>query len=390
VYDAVVIGGGLAGCAAARGLALRGHSVLLLESERYPVHKVCGEFLSPEAGGLLRALGVEEAVWAAGAVPIRRVAITSPAGTAWEEALPAAGIGLSRWALDPLLFDGARAAGAEALQGARATSVEGDGGSGFRVAYAHGGAAREAAARLVLGAFGKRSRLDRELDRAFLRRSHDFVAFKAHHAGADLGDCVELHAFPGGYCGMSHVEGGLVNVCLIARTDALRRSGRSFEGLREGAMRANPTLARRLDALEPAGGPVVSVSQIPFAIKELFARDVMMVGDTAGMIAPLCGDGMAMALRSAEVAADMGGRFLAGGMTFEALRRAYTRAWQGEFAPRLRLARALQRGLFEPRAARVGLTLLARAPWLGRALIRATRGPVTRPGMARSPMTRTP
>jgi flavin-dependent dehydrogenase len=378
VYDAIVIGAGIAGSAAARGLARRGRSVLLLESERYPVHKMCGEFLSPEAGGLLRALGLQEEVKSRGPVAIRRVAITSPFGTTWEGALPAPGIGLSRWALDPLLFDAARSAGAEALQGARVGAVDGNAREGFRVAYKQGGQTREAGARLVVGAFGKRSRLDRTLDRAFLRRNHGFVAFKAHHTGADLGDRVELHAFDGGYCGMSHVEGGLVNVCLIVRTDAFKQSGRSFEGLREGVMRSNPALAARLDALEPAADRVISISQIPFALKELFARDVMMVGDTAGMIAPLCGDGMAMALRSAEMAVELADRHLAGEITFEQLRRGYIRTWRREFALRLRLALVLQRGLFNPRAARIGLALVNRAPRLGRALIDATRGAPTR------------
>ncbi len=374
MHDAIVIGAGVAGCAAAIGLARSSRSVLLLEAERYPVHKMCGEFLSPESSRAFRGLGVEEEIWARGAVPIRRVAITSPATTVWRGELPTPGLGISRWTLDPLLFDAALAAGANGLQGARVTSIEGDAREGFRVGFGLDGAAREARARLVLGAFGKRSRLDRILDRAFLKRDHGFVAFKAHHTGADLGDWVELHGFDGGYCGMSHVEGGLVNVCLIAWTRVLKEAGRSFDAMREGVMRANPILAERLDGLTLVADRIVSISQIPFTSKELFASDVMMIGDTAGMIAPLCGDGMAMALRSAELGIEFAERYLVGASTFEELRAGYTRAWRREFSSRLRLGRLLQHGLFRPFPARLGLALLNRAPQLGQTIIAATRG----------------
>src|SRR4051812_16061166 len=165
MYDAVVIGAGLAGCSAALQLARRGRRVLLLEAERYPVHKMCGEFLSPEARGLFRELGVDAAIEAAGAVPIRRVAITTRDGAAWTGRLPGEATGLSRWTLDPLLFDAAVAAGADGVQGAAAREVTGDARDGFVVRYTADGREVEVETRLVVGAFGKRSRLDRALGR---------------------------------------------------------------------------------------------------------------------------------------------------------------------------------------------------------------------------------
>jgi menaquinone-9 beta-reductase len=372
-YDAVIVGAGIAGCAAAAALARRGHAVLMLEADRYPVHKMCGEFLSPESSRLLRDLGIDGEVEASGAVPIREVAITAPSGATWRAPLPRPGIGVSRWTLDPLLFGAATAAGAEGLQGAKVSAVEGKIGDGFRVAFAVGGEPREARSRLVFGAYGKRSRMDRVLDRDLGGARHAFVAFKAHHSGLDLGDRVELHAFTGGYCGMSHVERGLVNVCLVARTDTLRASGRTFEAMRDGVMRENPALAARFDRLKIATDRVVSASQIPFVEKGPVARGVLMVGDTAGMIAPLCGDGMAMALCSAEIAAGLADRYLRGASSGEDLAADYTRAWRRRFSARLRLGRLLQSGLFRPLPARVGLAVLNATPWLGRALVAATR-----------------
>jgi flavin-dependent dehydrogenase len=372
-YDVVVVGAGLAGSSVALRLARAGWCVLLLEAECYPVHKMCGEFLSPETRELFGSLGVEAEIDALGAVSIRRVAITSAAGSRWEGRLPAEAIGLSRWALDPMLFDAAVAAGAEGVQGARVRSVEQRDGA-FDVRAACDGDERTISARLVVGAYGKRSRLDRALDREAVENSDGFVAFKMHYEGDDLEDWVELHAFDGGYCGMSMVEGGRVNACLIARTAALRASGASYEAMREGVMGTNRALARRFERLTPAMARPVSIARVTFRAKPLVSRGVLMVGDTAGMIAPLCGDGMAMALRSAQIAAPLVDRFLSGAVSLDGLARAYERAWRSEFAGRLRLGRALQAGLFRPRVARVGLAVLDVAPVLGGALIRMTRG----------------
>lgn len=372
MHDAIIIGGGLAGSAAAQHLARCGHRVLLLEAERYPVHKMCGEFLSPEAQGLFERLGVAADIRALGAVPIRRVAISSPDGACWRAELPGEAIGISRWALDPLLFDAALAAGAEGAQGAVVKGVE-SAGSEFRVIYATEGQTREANARIVLGAFGRHSRLDKAFDREAGEPGPGFVAFKMHYTGADLADWVELHAFDGGYCGMSHVEDGRVNACLIARAEALRTAGRSYDAMRDSLMRTNPMLAARFDQMTPAMDKPISIARITFRTKALFSHDVLMLGDSAAMIAPLCGDGMSMALRSAEIAAPLVDVFLRERLSVEALRDRYTQSWRREFSGRLRLGRMLQNALFRPRLARLGLVALNRFPALGTRLIRATR-----------------
>ncbi len=374
-YDVVVIGAGVAGSAVALLLARAGHSVLLLESESYPVHKMCGEFLSPETREAFRALGVDAEVEGLNPVPIRRVAITSRSGAVWHGRLPGEALGLSRWALDPALFDAAVRAGAEGRQGAPVRSIDRDADGHHTVTYSAEGGERSVRARRVIGAYGKRSRLDKRLDRDDDVRRAAFVAFKMHYDGDDLDDWVELHAFDGGYCGMSAVEGGRVNACMIAAVDALRESGSSFEGMRDGVLRSNRALAERLDRLSPAMERPISIARITFASKPLFSRGVMMVGDTAGMIAPLCGDGMAMALRSAQIAAPLVNARLRGEIDEVSLCDRYRRAWRSEFAGRLRLGRALQAGLFRPRVARAGLAVLDRVPALGRFFVRATRGP---------------
>ncbi len=371
--DAIVIGAGLAGCSMAVQLARQGHDVLLLEAATYPVHKLCGEFLSPEVRGLFRELGVEDEIDAANPAPIRRVAITTRDGREWRAQLPGEAIGLSRWVLDPLLYSAAIRAGAEGRQGTAVRDVQGTAADGFSVSFQAGGQPVEERSRVVIGAFGKRSRLDRSLGREDAARGRNFVAFKMHYRGADLDDRVELHAFDGGYCGMSHVEGGLVNACLIARVGALRDAGRTYEALRDGLMRTNPALARRFDELEPVMERPVTVSQVSFRTKSTFEGDVMMVGDTAAMIAPLCGDGMAMALRSASMAGPLVSAFLSGQVAFGEMKKEYDRAWRSGFRRQLGIGRVLQAALFRPTVARMGVRVLNAFPSLGDYFVRATR-----------------
>lgn len=377
VYDVIVVGGGPAGACAAATLRRSGQSVLLLEAEPAPAHKLCGEFLSPEARGPLQRLGVLDRLWHRGAVPISTVRLTGQHGDV-RGALPEPALGVSRYTLDDLLLSAAREAGAHVRQGAEVTSIESQPG-GFDVRYTRDGQRHGACAALVVGAFGKRSRLGRVLrdeDEEPVIPGGGYVAFKAHYSGLDLGDTIELHAFPGGYCGMSMVEDGLLNLCLLVRTAALRTAGRSLEGLRRDLMSQNPALRQRLAALVPAPGRVLAVSQISLRQRPLFSRGVMRIGDAAVLIAPLCGDGMAMALRGAELAAPIIRDYLSGSLNPAALQRAYQRAFSAEFRERLLIGRALQAMLLRPLLTDVGLWLAGHVPGLLPALIRRTRAPL--------------
>ena len=368
-YDAIIIGGGLAGCSAAIQLARRGVGVLLLEQRRYPAHKLCGEFLSTEVMAAFHRLGVLGDVEAAGAHPIYRTLVTASDGASFQGTLPGTALGLSRFALDRLLAEHATAAGADVRDGTTVREVEGGLEEGFAVRTSEGAFA----ARVVLGAYGKRGLLDRKLGRPFFGEPSPFVAFKAHYEGLDLPGTIELHAFPGGYCGLSQVEGGRVNACWIAHERVLRTSGGRPEGMIGGAMSENAALARRFRQMERVS-PLLAVSQVSFASKAPFDGDVCMVGDTAGMIAPLCGDGMAMALYGAELAAPLAAGYLRGDLAAAAFRRHYARRWKRAFGARLRLGRVLHHASIRPPVAGLAVRTCHALPGLGHWIIRQTRG----------------
>ena len=372
-YDALVIGGGLAGCSTALQLARRGHSVLLAEQSTYPRHKLCGEFLSPEAQSSFRRLEVLDAVRDAGASTMTRTLLTAPDGTATEHALPDSALGLSRHHLDQLLFQHACTAGVDGRPGTRVTGVDGSLDEGFAVTV--GGETVEA--HLVLGAYGRRGHLDRTLDRPFLKQRTPYVGFKAHYAGpsaADVSNTIELHSAPGGYCGLSPVEDDRINVCWIGHTDALTNAGGTPGAMLEDSLRQNPVLDERLQGLHRVSDRFEAVSQVPLMPKSRFAGDVCMIGDAAGMIAPLCGDGMAMALRTADLVTPLASEYLDGRRPASSFRSAYRTAWSNAFGRRMRLGRWIHAVAFRPGAARFLVQSCRVLPPLARWLIRSTRG----------------
>ncbi len=368
-YDVIVVGAGLGGASVAIHLAKTGLRVLLLEKQRLPAHKLCGEFLSTEVGAAFARLGVLEAVRAAGAREIGAAFVTTADGASFEAPLPGRGLGLSRYRLDMLLFEHARACGADARDGTPVRGVSGGLHGGFEVETDAG----TFAAQVVIGAYGKRSRLDRRLGRAFLRQPAGRVGFKAHYEGLELPGVIELHAFPGGYCGLLPVEDGRVNACWIADAAVLAAAGDPEAMIRQALLR-NPVLARRFGAMHRVSERFLAVGQVSFARKELFASDVCMVGDAAAMIAPLCGDGMAMALRSAEIAAPLAAAFASGRIGAYDFRKRYADEWESAFRTRLRAGRWLHRLYSRPALAALGVRACRYVPGLAGAVIRATRG----------------
>lgn len=367
-YDVVVIGGGPAGATAAWHLASHGIRVALLDKDRFPRHVVCGEFMSPESARALAKLGVFEEVREAGARIVRSACITASDGQIASSDLEAPGLAVSRYALDQVLMENARRAGADVRQGTAAKDVTGDLNAGFAVQTDDG----EIRAHVVIGAFGKRSVIDRALQRPFFERRTSYVGVKQHFAETTCGDAVELHGFDGGYCGLVSIEGGRMNACGLVRADVLKTVG-PRDAIR-GLQSLNPILATRLANVEPAMGRPIAISQVSFAFKDVMHRDICMIGDAAGLITPLCGDGVAMALDGGERAAGLVRAFLLSDLGTEEFRNQYRQRWKQQFARRMKVGRMLNRAFLLDGVTRYGIRALRRTPAITRWMIRATRG----------------
>ncbi len=368
-YDVVVIGGGLAGHCAATTLAQRGWRVTLIEAKTYPFHRVCGEFMSPECVGILDELGVMPAVRDHKPTWMTNATITTPNGDNFNRPLPGAAMGISRYTLDPLLAERSAHVGVDVRTGTRVTSISGNLTDSFTL---HMRSSDPIQARAVIAAHGKRTNLDKHLDRAFLKARQPYVGLKMHFHGPPTGATVELHTFPGGYCGLAEVEGGTVNAALLVRQAVFQQAG-DIPAFVAWMAEQNPTLGAWLSQATPQFDRWLSVSQVPFVDKALVENEVFMAGDAAGVIAPLAGDGMGMALQGSQMAANHIDRYLRGDLTRDDVLSGYPTAWKREFAGRMRAGRFLQPLMFRPLWISAGLRAANIFPIVGDYFIYKTR-----------------
>ena len=370
--DAVVIGAGPGGSAAARALAAAGWKTVILERRAVPRHKVCGEFLSPEAGATLRELGLADAVNGCSPVRIGRVRLCAAGGKPLDVPLPAGALGIGRHELDRALLDGARQAGADVREGTVALRIRREGGV-YAVETRRSGMEETIRARVVIGAWGAGARKALKDPRAARPPASRLLGVKAHFEGIPIGPVTELYAFRGGYLGLSPVPGGRVNAAALLDPRAFGGGAPSAAAWIAAAARRHPGLAGRLDGARLVPGTEAAVSPVALDRRPLAWADVPLVGDAALRIPPLCGDGMSIALRSGLVCARLADRHLRGGMTEEAWRREYERFFRRECAGALRLGLLLQTVLGRPGAARLLFGIGRAMPEWAAAVVRRTR-----------------
>lgn len=345
-----VIGGGPAGLAAATVLARAGREVVVHEAGTWPRHRVCGEFLSPDAEAPLAAMGLDGLAGRLLAPRIGAVRVTSSragrvaADAGWGLEVP--GWGVSRFDLDAALAEAARAAGAEVVERSRADRAT----------------LKDATA--VILACGR-------VSPSAGRGPRDWIGLKVHVRGVRLPGRSELHAVPGAYVGLNEVVRGgeiVVNVCALLRGVAWRRAGASPDLAWEFLARESPAFAQRWRAATPEPGTFATSSGFSFARREAVRGGALVVGDAAGLVAPLSGAGQAAALGMGVAAA----RCLVSAADAST---AWTQAFVATFGRRLRLGRALQGALLSANGAPWLVRAVGRSPRAARWVYRATRGP---------------
>jgi 2-polyprenyl-6-methoxyphenol hydroxylase-like FAD-dependent oxidoreductase len=388
--DALVIGAGPAGSATALLLAAAGWRVALVEQHAYPRQKVCGECLTPGGLALLDALGVGGPVLERAGPAITRVGWMGDAPAVMAD-LPSGsgphrhGRALGRDLLDAILVSRAHARGVQVLQPARVRSVRGSLGNFTGEIEWHRDrrgagpirASSEIRCSIVVDAHGSWEPGPRgtcHTARAMPRGS-DLFGFKSSFHDTKLPPgLLPVLAFEGGYGGLVVAERGRLTLAGCIRRDTLQawraqRRGESAGTAMEEYLRRSCRGVR--DALDGAhrAAPWLSVGPLRPGIRASSHEGVFLVGNAAGEMHPLIGEGMAMALQSAFLLADQltrsGARASAGaGDPGWARRtaRSYETAWRAAFMPKWRLAAAYAHLAMRAPLARPAAALLERFP----------------------------
>jgi flavin-dependent dehydrogenase len=297
--EILIVGGGVAGCAASIALARKGRSVTLIEREPTPRHKVCGEFLSGEALEDLHALGIDVA--SLGAVPIDHVRLASSRRAA-EAPLPFPAASLSRKSLDTALIAEAIAAGVRVERGRSVQSLGRTEGNVWQAVLDDGATWQAPTVFLATGKHDLRGY-------ARPRDPERWVGFKTYFRlsraqAAELAGASELMLYPGGYGGIQPVEGGAANLCCVVQQRYLARAGNRWENFLAKMQQDCPHLAMRLAGAEPLLDKPIAITHIPYGFIRRTTEDgLYCIGDQAAVIPSFTGDGISIALHTARCAA---------------------------------------------------------------------------------------
>jgi len=358
-FDALVIGAGPAGSAAARLLAQARWRVALVEKAEFPRRKVCGEFISATTMPVLEACGVAQAFREAAGPPVTHIGayageamLTAPGRTDWGRAL-------GREHLDVILRDAAERAGAMLFQPAEVTGLRREGEE--RVCTLDSG--REIRAHIVIVACGSWNAKGIFAVAAAPAPS-DLFAFKAHFRNSTLPPgLMPLLAFPGGYGGLVHSDNGRVSLSCCIRRDVLtrvreRHEGRAGEAVLAHILETTEGVWRALQQAEPEGS-FLSTGPIHPGIRTRHDpekdENVFYTGNIAGEAHPVIAEGISMAIQSSALLAKL----------LTAHRgEAYAAEWQRRFAPRIRAASAFAHLAMHGTSRAVGLAVLRAAPGL--------------------------
>lgn len=347
--DAMIVGAGPAGSAAAIALARRGYQVALIDKQMFPREKLCGDFINPINRPILRDLGIEEQVLSRAHGTVTGFRITTSSGRAAEVEFAGGarraetGIGLRRADFDRILVQRAAESGAAVHQGQRITELR-------RLAYGWLAVAEKESwqAKLLIGADGRNSWVARQLgaDRGVATTGRA-VGFQCRlRISGSVGNDIEIHLFPGGYAGLVGIGDGMATLGIAVDRRWLN-GGRDAEVIFERVLGRNPRLKTILRHYDDTVG-LRSVYPVYFPSRRAANDHALLVGDAARVSEPITGEGIYLALRSGLLAADALDTALQRGDLSASGLAGYEHACRSAFRSRLALNSLLRFAVYRP------------------------------------------
>lgn len=370
-YDVAIIGGGLAGLGLAIQCAENGYAVILFEKEEYPFHKVCGEYISLESWDFLQRLGLQ--LDQLNLPLIKTLQLSNAYGKLYKFNLPLGGFGISRYFLDNALYKIALAKGVEVCTRTKVNEVTFKDNS-FTVKTSQ----QNILSKIAAGCFGKRSNLDIKWNRPFVQQKsntlNNYIGIKYHIRYQHDPSRISLHNFYNGYCGISKIEDDKSCLCYLTTAQNLKACNNSIEELQKKVLYKNPRLKEILENAEFIYQQPLAISHISFSKKSQVEDHVLLLGDAAGMISPLCGNGMSMAMHASKIAFGNIQKYLEKKILRGEMEKKFTCEWQKAFSRRLWMGRAVQRFFGGDQATSLFIKTMHSVPFLSKRVIASTHG----------------
>lgn len=369
ITDVAILGGGLAGLTLAIQLANAGHSVILFEKEKYPFHKVCGEYVSFESYDFLERIGIPLSLMD---LPIiEKLRVSAPNGTLLEQTLDLGGFGISRFYLDSKLAELAVSKGVKLYDETKALDVQFE--NDLFLIKTESDTYK---ALVVSGSFGKHSNLEKKIDKNLFNKNKNlnYIGVK-YHVHIDLPEnVIELHNFKDGYCGISKIEDGKFCLCYLTDSKNLKDNDNDIKKMETHVLMKNSFLKKYFETAEFIFEKPLTISQIGFHKRYAVKNHVLMVGDAAGTIAPLCGNGMSMAMHASFIAFGLIDKYLHGDLIRSNMEALYEKQWKKLFSRRIWIGRSIQQLFGAESQTNISIGILKRLPFLTGKLIKLTHG----------------
>jgi flavin-dependent dehydrogenase len=304
---------------------------------------------------------------------IKKLIVSSPNGNSIHTKLDLGGFGISRYFLDNKLKEIAVENGVTIFEETKVNEVNFEN-ENFHLGFQKGAVE----AKIVAGAFGKRSNLDVKWKRDFIQKKaaklNNYVGIKYHIKTSFAADTIALHNFKNGYCGISKIENDKYCLCYLTTANNLKENRNSIKEMEKNVLYQNPFLKKIFSEGQFLFPEPITISQISFEKKSLVENHVLMLGDAAGMITPLCGNGMSMAFHSSQTAFENIDSFLKGKISRKQMEENYSAQWKKEFGSRLKTGRMIQRFFGNNLLTEIFISSLKPFPFIVNKLIKATHG----------------
>src|SRR5438270_4511679 len=358
IVDVAIVGGGPAGSSCAAFCAAAGLRTLLLEREKFPREKVCGDCINPACWAVLERLDVADQIQNLPHGLLDAVEFISIGGRKLRVDLPSGDrreIAIKRSAFDNLLLNRARALGADVREETTLISLNRTAAKDWKIDLVR----ETLIARVVIGADGRNSTVAR-LRNLLPRPERERVALQAHiPLPRDFGNRIVLQFLPEGYSGQAPVNDRELNLCLVGTPPTI-------SSLRTWAEQEfNPTATQSWRTITP-------LTRAPSSVAH---ENLFFIGDAARVVEPFTGEGIYYALRSGELAANAIVKIIHGEDRQIALRE-FLRAHRAMYRGRLWVNRLARAAVLSPKTASGFLQVARFSPVLLQLMTRKITGPL--------------